>query len=227
MSEPAAGSGDQLRHASRLLWPNLPMLLVGSVVVAVGWSVVRALPSQLGWLAVLGLGLGVLPAFAALLRGCEVLLTDEHFGVRELGVSLVRDYRPAVMVTVVPMATVLLTVMATELWRVSRQSWMLMSVGLGVSLSVVTIFAGVIALPYIVRTRSGIVDGWRVSLYVASRNPVPVLAVLSALALAAWAAAHLSFALLLLLPAPLALVWATATAVATASSRKRLTALRA
>lgn len=222
MSEPAVGSADHLRHAGRLLWPNLPVLLVGSLVVALGWSVVRVLPPQLGWLAVLGVGLVVVPAFAALLGGCQVLLTDEHFGIKDLLVSLVRGYPAALRVTALPTTTVLLTLVAVQLWLVSGQNWLLVSISVGASISVVALYAGVIALPYVLRTRSRLVEGWLVSLYVAGRNPVPVLAVLSAVALAVWAAAYLSFALVLLLPAPLALVWAAAVAVATDRSRARL-----
>jgi hypothetical protein len=226
MSELVEGSGDQLRRAARVLVPNLPVLLVGSVLVAAGWALLRLLPPELGWAVVLGLGLVVLPAFAALLRGCEVLLADEHFGVLNLFRSLVRGYGPAVKVTALPTLVVVLTLLAADLWRVSHQSWMLASVGVGIAVSLVALYTGVIALPYFLRTGAAPVEGWLVSFYIASRNPVAVLAVLSATALVVWAAAYLSFALVLLLPAPLALVWAAAVTSATGSSQARLSARR-
>lgn len=222
MSEVAQGSTDQLRRAGSQLWPNLPVLLVGSVVAAAAWALVRSLPPQLGWLAVLGAGLLVLPALAGLLRAWETLLADEHFGLADLGLTLTRCFLPTVGVTALPTLAVLLTVLALELWQHSGHTWMLASVGVGVSVSAVTMYAGVIAVPYVLRTGAGLVEGWLVALYVASRNPMPVLAVLSAVALAVWGAAYLSFALVLLLPGPLTMVWAAAVAVATQHSQAQI-----
>lgn len=217
-----AGSADRVREASRLVWPNLPVLLLGSVPVAAGWAVARALPPSLGWLALLGIGLGVVPAFAALLRGCEVLLGGDHFGIADLVRALGRAYRPAVRVSLLPTAALLLALLAAELWRVTGQGWMLASLGAAAAVGLVGLVAGVVTLPYVLRTRCGWREGWLVGLYLTTRAPVPVLAVLAAAGLVVWGAAHLSFALLLLLPAPLALVWAAAVAVVTDEGRSRL-----
>lgn len=220
----ASSVDHQLAHAAGLLWPNLPVLLLGSVVVAVGWSLVRALSPHLGLGSVVGLGLVVVPAFAVLLRGCEVLLTDEHFGIADLFRSAARIFLPALRITAVPTAAVLLTLSAVQVWQLSGQPWMLISVGLAAAVSVLTLYTGVVALPYLLRTRSPWRAGWLVSFYIATRNPVPVLAVLSAVALAVWAAAYLSFAVIVLLPAPLALVWAAAMTDATQRSQTTLSA---
>jgi hypothetical protein len=101
---------------------------------------------------------------------------------------------------------------------------MLASVALGAAASVLTLYTGVVALPYLLLTRAPWRTGWLVSFYIATRNPVPVLAVLSALALAVWAAAYLSFAVIVLLPAPLALLWAAAVTGATERSQTTLVA---
>lgn len=218
-------SRDPLRRAGRLVWPNLPVLLVGSVPAAFAWTLVRLLPPDLSWLAVLGVGLVVLPLLAPLLHGSAVLLDDEHFGLRGLGPALVHGYLPATRVTAPPTLAVLLTLLAEQLWRTSHQNWMLVSVGVGAGVSLVAACAGVVALPYILRPGAPTGEAWLVAGYVASHNPVPVLAVLSALGLGVGAAAHLSFALVLLLPAPLALVWAAA-AGSLAASQARLPDLR-
>ena len=102
---------------------------------------------------------------------------------------------------------------------------MLISVGLGAVVSTLALGTGVVALPYVLRTGATLRTGWLVSFYIATRNPVPVLAVLSALALGVWAAAYLSFAMIVFLPAPLALVWVAAVTVATERSSTRLAAL--
>lgn len=215
---------DHLGHAARLLWPNLPVLLLGSVLVAVGWSLVRALSPHLGWGSIVGIGLAVVPAFAVLLRGCEVLLTDEHFDTADLFRTGARTFVPALKVTALPTLALLLTLSAIRLWQLSSQAWMLISVGLGAVVSTVALYSGVVALPYVLRTGATLRTGWLVSFYIATRNPVRVLAVLSAVALGVWAAAYLSFALIVLLPAPLALVWAAAVKEATERSSTTLTA---
>jgi hypothetical protein len=216
--------GDHLVRAARLLWPNLPVLLLGSVLVAIGWCLVRALSPHLGWGSLVGVGLVVVPAFAALLRGCEVLLADEHFGVSSLVRAGVRTLLPAWKVAAVPTVALLLTLSAVRLWQLSGQAWMLVSVGLGAAVSVLALYTAVVALPYLVRTGATLRSGWLVSFYIATRNPVPVLAVLSATALAVWAAAYLSFAVIMLLPAPLALIWAAAVTGATERSHTTLAA---
>jgi hypothetical protein len=215
---PEQRSGQRPGHAAQILWSNLPVLVIGSALVAIGWSVVRALSPHLGWASIVGIALLVVPAFAVLLRGCEVLLTDEHFGVADLVRTGVRTLLPSLKVTAVPTLALLLTVSGYQLWLVSGQAWMLISVGLGAVVSLVALYTGVVALPYVVRTGAPLRTGWLVSFYIATRNPVPVLAVLSAVALGAWAAAYLSFAVIVLIPAPLALVWAAAVAGATERS---------
>lgn len=222
MSTDVPEPGDRLRHAARVAWPNLPVLLIGSLLVAAGWSVIRVLSPQLGWATVVGIVLLVVPPFAALLRGCEVLLTDEHFGGLSLLQVLRRVALPAARATLPPLVAVLITVAALELWRWSAQTWMLASAAFGAAVSALILGTTVIALPYLVRTGTGLREGWLVAAYIATRNPVPVLGVMSAVGLGVWGAAHLSFALVVLLPAPLALVWAAAAGTATDRSQARL-----
>jgi hypothetical protein len=216
------GDRDLVRRAARQFWPNLPVLLAGSVLVALGWVAVRALSGWTPWLTVLGAGLLVVPLFAALLRGCEVLLTDEHFGFTSLLRSLPRSALRAVRVSVVPTLATSLTFVAVLAWQLSGSPVMLASVAVGTVISAVAGYVGIIALPYAVRTGAGWREVWPASLYVASRNPVLVLGIAAAAALTVWAAAYLSFALVLLLPAPLALLWAAAGTSATERSRRRL-----
>lgn len=217
-------TSDPLRRGFGLLWPNLPMLLLGSVLVALGWSVVRVMGRQLGWVSVPGTGLVVVPTFAALLRGWDVLLHDEHFGPRRLFGDFGRCWMRAVKITIVPTVGLLLTVAALGAWRVSGQPWMVASVAVCAAASLLATYVGVVALPYSVSTGEPARNVWLVSCYIAVRNPVPVVAVLSAAALTVWAAAYLSFALILLLPATLALIWSAAVIAATDKSRSRLPA---
>ena len=135
-----------------------------------------------------------------------------------------RTVAPALKVTALPTVALLLTLSGVQLWQLSGQAWMLVSVGLGAAVSTLALCTGVVALPYVLRTGATLRSGWLVSFYIATRNPVPVLAVLSALALSVWAAAYLSFALIVLLPAPLALVWAAAVTGATERSSTGLAA---
>lgn len=216
---------DHPRRAGRLLWPNLPLLCCGALLVSLSWAVVRLVAPGLSVLSVVLHSLLVVPTFAPLLKGCQVLLTDEHFRIVDLFRTLRRDYLSVVKVGLLPTVTVLLTVSAFDIWYVARQPWMLVSLGLGLSATVVTLYIWVIALPYALRSpSSSLAQGWLVSFYVASRNPVPVLAVVSSVGLAVWATNTVSFALALLIPGPLALIWAAAMAAASDHSRTPLRA---
>jgi hypothetical protein len=221
-AERTGSERDLVRRVARLFWPNLPVLLTGSVLVALGWVAVRAGSGWSPWLSIAGAGLVVVPLFAVLLRGCEVLLSDEHFGVVQLFRSLPRSVLRAVRVAVVPTVATSLTFVAVLAWQLSGSPVMLASVAVGTVLSVVAAYVGIIALPYVVRTGAGWREAWPAALYVASRNPVLVLGIGAATALTVWAAAYLSFALVLLLPAPLALLWAGAETAAVDRSRRRL-----
>ena len=213
---------DALRRSLRLLWPNLPVLLTGSVLVAAGWVLVRALSNYAGSISILGVGLLVVPLFAALLNAAESLLDDDHVGIPQFVRSLGRSFGRAAKLTALPTGAVLLTLQTMLAWQVSGQAWMLASLGLSATATVVALYAGVIALPYAVRTGATLREVWLVGIYVATRNPVLVLGVVSAVVLTARAAAYLSFALLLLLPGPLALVWSAAATMAEERSRARL-----
>ena len=226
MSSSAGGGSrtdvEPVRRAASLLWPNLPMFLLGSAMVAAAWAVVRVLSQRSGWVSITGTGLVVVPLFAALLHASQVLLTDDHFGVRRLVGDLGRTVRRALRVQVPVTLVVLLELTAYHTWQLGGRTWMLVSVAFGAVLMIIALFAGLVALPYAVRTGAPAREVWLVSIYVATRSPVVVLGVLSAVALSVWAAAYLSFALVLLLPGPLALVWTAATTYAESRSRVRL-----
>jgi hypothetical protein len=213
---------DALRRSLRLLWPNLPLLLTGSVLVAAGWVLVRAVSKHAGSISILGVGLLVVPLFAALLNAAESLLDDDHVGIPQFVRSLGRSFGRAAKLTALPTGAAFLMLETLLAWQLSGQAWMLASLGLSATATVAALYAGVIALPYAVRTGAALRKVWLVGLYVATRNPVLVLGVVSAVVLTAWAAAYLSFALILLLPGPLALVWSAAVSTAEERSRARL-----
>jgi len=217
----AAPAVDPVRHAAGLLWPNLPVLLLGSVVVTVACGVVRALahPSAL---LIVGFALLVVPALAALLRCAQVLVAGDAFGLRDLGRDLVRSYRPAVVIAAPAAVALALADVAAGQWVVHRQGWMMISLGLCLAVGTVAVAAGVVALPYALRTRCRITEAWLIAAYVVTRRPVPVLAVVSAIVLLGWAGQHISLALMIIFPGPLALLWAAAAGSAIDDSRQRL-----
>lgn len=213
---------DPLRHAASLLWPNLPVLLAGSILVVLAAAAVRAVAPTSVVLAVLGAGLLVLPCLAALVRGAQVMIAGEVFGVVDLLRALRRGYGPTVATAIIPMATLVLADVAAGQWMAHREVWMLISLGLCLSVSALTVILAVIALPYRLRTGSRLVESWLVAVYVSTRRPVPVIAVVSAFVLLGWAAGHLSFALMIIFPGPLALLWTAAADSATTDCRHRL-----
>ncbi len=220
---------DLVRKAAGLWWPNLPALLLGSVLVAGAWAVVRYLAMIGGSqsthgsaISVLGIGLVVLPLIGALIDTCTVLLGDEHAGVRRLvrrfPITTWRAWRVSLPVT----AVALLTTAADVAWQQAGQVWMLASWAVCSAALAGAVLVGVIALPYSLRPGVGWRDVWLVSAYLASRNPLAVLGIVAACTLAVWAAAYLSFAMLLLLPAPLALAWSAGASQASRRGRARL-----
>jgi protein-S-isoprenylcysteine O-methyltransferase Ste14 len=214
--------GDLVRRAAREWWPNLPMLLVGSIAVAAGWAMLRSVAAGSGWVALLGIGVLVVPVLAGLLDGCLRLLDDQHVGalqlLRGLPAVVVRSWRVTGPVTLVA----LLTDAAAVAWQRGGQPWMLVSLGICTAVLLGLVLVGVIALPYALSSRAGGRETWLVGAYLATRHPVLAVGVLSACGVAVWAAAHLSFALLILLPAPLALIWAAAASEASLRGRVRL-----
>ena len=211
-----------LARAAREWWPNLPMLLVGSVAVAAGWAVLRSVAAGSGWVALLGIGLLVIPLLAGLLDGCLRLLDDQHVGVVQLVRGLPGVVRRSWRVTGPVTVVALLADAAAVAWLRGGQSWMLVSLGICTAVLLGLVFVGVIALPYALRSHVSWREVWLVGAFLATRHPVLALGVLSACGVAVWAAAHLSFALLILLPAPLALVWAAAASEASVRGRVRL-----
>lgn len=213
---------DPVRHAASLLWPNLPVLLAGSILVVLAAAAVRAIAPASGVLAVVGAGLLVLPGLAALVRGAQVMIAGEVFGVADLLLALVRGYGPTATTAVVPMIALGLADVAADQWFAHQKGWMMISLGLCLAVSALTIVLGVITLPYRLRTGSRLVESWLVAVYVSTRRPVPVLAVVSAFGLLGWAAGHLSLALMIIFPGPLALLWAVAAGSAMTDCRHRL-----
>lgn len=213
---------DPVRHAAELLWPNLPVLLAGSVVVVVACGVVRTLAHPSGLLSVLGFALLVVPALAALLRCAQVLVAGDAFGLVDLGRAFVRSYRPAVTVAAPAAAALALADVAAGQWVVHQRGWMMVSLGLCLAVATVAVAVGIVALPYALRTGCRSADACLVAAYVVTRRPVPVLAVVSAIVLLGWAGQHVSLALMIIFPGPLALLWAVATRSAIDDSRHRL-----
>jgi hypothetical protein len=213
---------DLVAKAARLWWPNLPALLIGSVLVAAAWSLVRGLSEAGGWVPVVGIGLVVLPLLAGLLDTCLTLLDDEHAGIRRLArrlpVTVWRTWR----VTAPMILVALLAVAAGSAWHSAGQLWILGSWAVCSAVLAGLACVGLVALPYSVRSGAEVRDVWLVSAYLATRNPLPVLGIAAACGLTVWVSAYLSFALLLLVPAPLALVWAAGAAEVSRRGRERL-----
>lgn len=215
------GGSDLVRRAAREWWPNLPVLLVGSIAVAAGWAVLRSVAGS-GWISLLGIGLLVIPLLAVLLDGCLRLLDDQHVGVLELVRGLPGVVGRAWRVTGPVTLVAVLADAAAVTWQRGGQPWMLVSLAICTTVLLGLVFVAVFALPYALRAQVGAREAWLVGAFLATRHPVLAVGVLSACGVTVWAAAHLSFALLILLPAPLALIWAAAATEASVRGRVRL-----
>jgi hypothetical protein len=164
----------------------------------------------------------VTPLLAGLLDGCLRLLDDQHVGVLQLVRGLPGAVGRSWRVTAPVTGVALLADAAAVAWQRGGQAWMLVSLGICTAVLLGLVFVGVIALPYALRSHAGWRETWLVGTFLATRQPVLALGVLSACGVTVWVAAHLSFALLILLPAPLALVWAAAASEASLRGHVRL-----
>lgn len=209
-------------NALRAIWPNLPVLAAGSFLVTLVWVLANVTAGGSPWTAMVMTGLLVLPVFAALLRGCEVLLVGDHFGIWTLLGTLPRSLVRGLKITGPVLIVVLLGNAATYAWQASGSAWLLPSAVVSGVLGLAVVYVGVVALPYYVGERGSWTQAWLVALYVGTRNPVPVLAALAGVILGVLATAHLSPALVLVLPAPVAMVWASAIRTATGHSQELL-----
>lgn len=226
---------DPLRRAAQLLWPNLPLLLIGSIMIAAPWSVLRLLSPALGLWVLPAITLVVLPPLAALLSAVQHLLADEHVGPVGLLRSLPKTVRPVLTAAAPVTAALLLTAGSAEAWRLGQQTWMLLSVALSGALAFVAGLVGLVVLPYLLQASSvarqsrpttaapSPREAWLVGLFVLTRQPILIMGAAAAVVITVIAASYLSFAMIIVLPAPLALIWAAATEAAFQRSRDRLT----
>lgn len=200
-----------LRRSMRGLWPHLPLLTVGSVVVCVA-AVDAALiapgatpVSALVFAVLVAPGMTALGAVAnSVLQNDDSPLTSWSGGFREG----IRRGIPAVIPLAISGA---LFLVAMEVWRGSDQPALLASVAVGgaVTLGLVPLTAAMVqtatALPSMT-----IREQWRTSALLVLRWPVRFIAAPILLGFGVWIATQFSVALLLLVPAPVAMVSAAA-----------------
>lgn len=207
----AASQRVLLRRTMRGLWPHLPLLTAGSVVVCIAAAVAAlvapgATPVSVPVLAVL-----VAPGMTAIAGVANSVLQqdDSPFSSWARGFAVgVRRGIPAV----IPLAlSGALLLVAIEVWRRADQPVLLASVAVSgaVTLALIPLTAALvqtaIALP-----KMPIREQWRTAALLVLRWPVRFIAAPVLLGFGVWLAIGFSAGLLLLVPAPVALVSAAA-----------------
>ena len=207
---------DPLRRGLLVIWPNLPVLLVASIVTGAAWACTRAA----GPLAPVSAVLCGLPTLAGLSGGCVELLRGTQYTVRMFfgrlpavcWLSLKLLWPALVAGSLAEAAAVAHAATGHILW--------LVSLGLSATTAVVLGAAGVVALFHAVATGQ---TSARASLIAVApwftTCRTQVLTVSSALVVATLLSPHLAFAMLVLLPIPTAM--AVAVAVVSADERSR------
>lgn len=199
---------DPVRRAAGLIWPNLPVLILGSVLAVLPLGLARVLaPGPVGT-ALLG-GLFLLAA-APLLRTAMVLLAGDHRGIGGLLRGLGQDLLTALPIATPPAVAAALTAVAVQLWETERLLWLIGSAAAGGAVTVILGVIMVVALPYRLHSGCSARAAWLIGLYATTRRPVPVIAVLCAAGLLGSALPAVSLALGFLALGPFALLWAAA-----------------
>ncbi|MFD2080571.1 hypothetical protein SAMN05421678_107104 [Actinopolymorpha cephalotaxi] len=218
---------DPLRRAATLLWPNLPVLLAGSVLAVLPLGLARMLAPVLGTVGTTLLGAAFLFAVAPLLRTAMVLLAGDHRGVGGLARELGRDLGTALPMVAPPVAAAVLTAVAVRTWTVHGQDWAVGSAAACAAVTVIATTITIVALPYRLYAdrppaTCSAREAWLVGLYAVTRRPVPVLGTLCAVGLFGSVLPSVSLALGFVGLGPLALLWAAAATATLDHGRARL-----
>ncbi len=210
----AAATGSEnpyLRAAFSQAWPQLPLLLLGSVSVslAVVVSLVAAAATPPAGMATTVVT--VAPSLMALVRFCCAVVTGDEMSVRQYVAAFRRLYWRSVYLTAVPLLLAALTMIAFLGYRQGGGAWLLVPAGVGVTSTVLASVAMVVG--FALRACYDEPDGpaaWMLALHLFARKPVPFLGAIALGLLGVWASLNYSNGLFLLVPAPFALVLATA-----------------
>lgn len=207
--------GDLLPVAAQALWHDLPVVLLGSVLVCAG--VLTALLAGAGVTPVSLLLLAVTagPAWAALVATTDELVLGGDAGCADLLRNLRRHGTAGVRVALVPCTVTSLTVLSSSLYAGSGELWLLAPLAVGCVSSVVVVLAAVAAVP--LRVQHGVRGRplWVAAVGVVAGRPLIALGVVALVALGVLASTSLSASLLVLVPGPAALavsagVWTAA-----------------
>lgn len=217
MSARNADAGQGVRRLVGAAWSELPLWLAASALVcaaasaaawlAPGITPVSALVTTLFLAAPVGALLAMLVDVA---DGRDVGWSRWSHALTRQGVTAVQDCLPAAG------TTALLTV-AIDVWQVSGEPLVLVSVGVGGAVSLLGWVVTAARLPLrLDRPDLRGRDGWLVAAGVAAAAPLRHLTAPLLLAAAVWVAVEVAVSVLLLVPFPVALVavaayWTTAT----------------
>lgn len=199
-----------LRIALRGMWTQLPVLLIGSVMVSLAAGAGLLLARVSVPLGLLAVALLVAPTTMALIACAGSIVDGEDVGVGDYFAAL-RSVGPrAIVPALVPAVLVILTLTALLAYRLGGGVF-LVPTGLGTTVTVLGLVALLVALPLRVRhERPRGIALWMLALHVFARTPVPFLAAGCVAGLGTWAAASLSNGLFVLVPAPFAIVLSAA-----------------
>lgn len=214
--EERAGEPD-LRRAFSGAWSQAPLLLLASGVVSVATAVGVGLMHASVLIGLLACAALVPPGMVGLVRCTDRIMDGHESSLREYAQAVRQLGARAIGMALVPTVLALLTFVAATVERSGGGVFFLVPMGLGITSTVLTTAALLVAFP--LRTRHDQPGGtalWLLSLHVLARTPVPFLAAACVAGLGVWAAASFSNGLFVLVPAPLSIMLTAAYRVSTA-----------
>jgi len=189
------------------LWPNLPVLLVGGILVCVGLVLTTAVSRGVNPVSALLIAGMVAPVFAGLVACGNRIVAGDTVGIGELFHSVAKLWWVGLRVALVPASALAFSLVALEVLNQTRNGLALVPLAVSGAVAVVATLGATVALPLRVDQphRTGLTL-WLTSLHAVARYPLPAVAVVSFGCTAAWAAASSTVSFVLLVPGPLALV---------------------
>jgi len=187
------------------LWPNLPVLLVGGILICLGLVFTTIVSRGVNPVSVLLTAVIVAPVFAGLVACGHRIIGGDTVDVRELFQSVRKQWWIGLRVALVPAFALALALVALEVLNQTRLA--LVPLAVSGAVTVVTTLGSTVALPLALdQPQCTGFTLWLTSLHAVARSPVPAIAVLAFGCTAAWATASSTVSFVLLVPGPLALV---------------------
>lgn len=214
-SAEAVDTKNHVRDAVRAAWPDLPTLLVGSILFCAVAAFIIAMSPGVNVVSILLSSVLLVPIIGALAQTVQLTVAEGSApSPLRLLRTLPRTWWLTMRECLALAVSSTLVFFAFGVWTQTSDPVWLFSLAASGTVSALSLLCTIVALP--LRLRRPDLSArhlWLISLTVVVRDPVPIIGVVVAGGLGIWAVTSLTASLLLLVPLFLAIIWAAAIGV--------------